>query len=1025
MKKAIYAAIENRKVTIFLVILVAFLGVYNYQISPKQESPDIAVPTALLVTVYPGASPEDVELFITDKIEEKAGTIEGFSSSTSDSVNSVSIVAVELENGADIDSSWDELRRVVDEVQSELPEGSQKTTINTELDLTAGIIVSMSGDDYTYEELADYGEVFKNKLKKIDGISKFEVIGEQEKQVSIEIESKKLNQYSLTLEEISKLIYAQNLDIPTGKFEDENGKINVMAKGTFSSIEEIRNIIVAISEETGVVLRLKDIATVEMDLKDDSNYKIKQNGKNAILLTGYFQDNQNIVSIGKEVEQEIEILKKDLPEDIIFDEVLYQPRDVSESVNSFMLNLLEGIAFVIIVVFIGMGFRNAIVVSTAIPVSLLMTFVIMGALDIKIHQISISALIIALGMLVDNAIVISDWIQVRIDRGEDKLDACVNGAKEVAMPVLASTLTTVGAFVPLLLLNSLAGQFIISVPQIVMIALAASYIVAMFVTPTMAYLFFKPSKKAENEDSKVRKVFENMLNFGLEKKKTVLALVIGCAVFAGILFQYIGLQFFPNADNNIVYIDVEAEQLDIDKTEKLVDSIVKVLEDQPEILSYTTAIGDALPKFFYSLPIKAQSEDFAQMMLRVDHNKLGKKERFKNKEQLVDYLQEEISSEVVGGTATVKLLAQGKPLEHPVMVRVLGDDLNEISGLAQEIENILKDINGTVNVDNDYVASQYEYDVDVNVDVASNYGISKVDIQKETSIALRGTKASMFIDKDKEYPIKVKSDMKTKSDLENFAIKSTITGNKVLIKQVADIKLVAKTVKISRYEGEKAIKVFSDVQDGFNSVKIQDELEEKINKLDLDGATIAFAGEREDINEEFGDMLMLSVFSILIIYLVLLMQFGSLIQPLVIMVTIPFAIVGSIIGLFVAKQPFSFTALLGIVSLLGIVVNNAIVLIDYINFERNVGKGIEESCRDAVSKRFRPIILSTTTTLIGLVPLVFSGSALFAPMSITLISGLAISTLLTLILIPIMYSVIEGGFEKRKERKMKLKKAEK
>lgn len=1009
-KGMIYAAIKERKVTLFLAALILIGGLYSYYITPKQENPEITPAYAIITAVYPGASPEDVEKLITSKIEDEVAELKGYEHAESQSRNSAAVVVLKMDQGTNVEKAWPELRQKMEDLQSELPGEVEKIQINTDVTETAGIIISMSGEKYSYEELADYAERFKKELGKIDGISRFDISGKQEKEVKVEIDIEQLNYYKLSLEDIVQILHMQNIEIPSGEIKYDGGKFNVKASGTFKNLKEIENTIIAGSEESGAVVKLKDIAKVYMGL-EDSNYHIKQNGRNAILLTGFFQQDKNIVLIGKEVEKKIDELKRNLPEDIKFDQVLYQPKDVEKAVNNFIINLIEGIIFVIAVVFIGMGLRNAIIVSMAIPLSILATFLAMRLLGVEIHQISITALIIALGMLVDNAIVVSDAIQVRIDQDQDRMEACVEGVKEVAIPVLTSTLTTVAAFIPLITLPSIAGEYIRSLPIIVMVSLSASYLVALFVTPTMAYLFFKKSTAKETK-FRIRKFFDHMLHVGMEKRKTTIAtafLTLGIAI---ILALQLGLQFFPKADTNILYIDMRTESsTDIDKTEALVDQVTKILNEQQEVLSYTAAIGDGLPKFYNTLPIYTRSQDFAQVMIRLD---LKKGKRFRSNTGFADHLQEVFDRQIVGGTATVKELEQGEPIGAPVRIRVTGEDMEELEASANKISQYLSTIDGTINVNDDFTDKSYEFYVDIDGEKASYFGITKYDVQKEMNIALMGRKASVFREAGNEYNIVVRSTIASTEELGNMAIKSTMTGNKILLKEVAAIKLISEVPNIKKYDRDKAVMIYSDVKQGFSSVEIQEQLKAGLKGLELGDVEVVFDGESEKIVEHFGNIGVSSIFAMLLVYGILLIQFNSFTQPLVILLTIPLSVIGSILGLFLFRQPLSFTGLLGIVSLLGIVVNNAIVLIDFINSERSQGKNIKEACLDAVDKRFRPIMLSTTTTVIGLTPLVFSSSQLFRPMSIALMSGLMVSTLLTLVIIPVVYHVVESRLEKRK-----------
>ncbi|OEH85301.1 hypothetical protein BHU72_04190 [Desulfuribacillus stibiiarsenatis] len=1011
LQTAIRAVIQYRKITMFTVVALAIFGMYSYYVTPKQEAPEINVPIAVITTIYPGATPEDVETLITRKIEDEISTINGYDYSESTSKEGVSAIAMRLSQDADIDKAWTDLRQKMNDLQSKLPTGAKEIQINTELSDSAGIILSVSSNQYTQQELVYYGELMKQELQKVSGISRFEIIGEQAREIQVVVDLAQLQYLPLSLKDIAASLQAQNTELPSGKIEDGTHKINVNTPPTFETIEDIGNTILLVSRENGSVVRLKDIAEIHyVQSEDDPN--ATHNGEQAILLAGYFKNNKNIVDVGAEIDQQLVKFQSKLPLDITVSYVLNQPKDVHKSVNQFVLNLLQGMAFVIFVVFVGMGIRNAVIVTAAIPLSILITLSAMNVLDIQIHQISITALIIGLGMLVDNAIVVSDTIQVRLDEGQERLQACIDGVREVAMPIFTSTLTTIGAFIPLLVLPSVAGEYIKSLPQIVMIALIASYVVALFVTPVMAFLFFKKSVEAERRHL-IRGIFAGTLKLGMRWKTTTFVILILATVGAGLLVTTLGLQFFPKADKNIIHIDITAERTsDVQLTQSIVNQVEDILQNYTEVASYTTVVGGGLPKFYNTLPVYTASQSVAQILVEVDLHE----STFKRNTHLVNELQRAVDAQVTGGTALVKELEQGEPIGAPVRLRVYGDDMDQLYEVALQIQNLLKDIDGTTNIDNDFPKKVYEFQVDVNNQQASIMGVSKYDIQREIHYALRGTEATLLKQQGNEYPIIVKGNIESLSDLEGLFIPSSITGQKFMVRDMADVKLQASVPAIRKYDREISLTIYSDVITGYSPVTIQEQLQAKLGTIEAKGVGIVFDGEREKIQENFGDIGYSALFAVLLIYGVLLLQFNSFSQPFIILLTIPLSAIGSIVGLYLFQQPLSFTAMLGIVSLFGIVVNNAIVLLDYINKEREMNIEIEQACYDAVIKRFRPIMLSTITTTMGIMPLVFSGSELFRPLAISIMCGLLVSTILTLVVVPVFYALTQGNLKGQKQQ---------
>lgn len=1006
----IKAAIKNKKIVLFLVAVIIIAGFYCYYIIPKQESPDVSSPAAMITTIYPGASPADIEKLVTKKVEDKAEEVEGYDYIESYSKNSASIVIVYLSNDTDKDKAWRNLRDKINDLETDLPEGCQKSKIDTNLTETAGAIISISGKNYSYEQLASYAEDIKKQLSDISGISRFDVDGKQDKQVKVEVDWSKINKYSISIYDVCSVLKAQNIDIPSGSLNLSTGKIKVNTPGTFTSLKDIENTIVGVSSTTGETVKIKDISKVYMDYDDDSSLEFTDNGANTVLLTGYFENNKNIILIGDDVKKKLDEIKKQLPKNLTIDQVTFQPEDVSDSVSFFMKNLKEGVILVIVTVLLGMGLRNSLVVSAVIPISIAMSFIVMKVFGIKVEQMSTTALIIALGILVDDAIVIGDVVQVGIDQGMTGDKAALQGIKRLFVPVFTSTLIIVGAFAPLLTIPGAVGEFLKSLPQVVMICVTCSYISALFVTPAMSSLVFRKSKKAAKE-SIVRKMFHRLLTYGLSHKKSVVAAAIGVfAVSIGIM-ETLGMQFFPYVDKDVIYIDISNEKVDdINSTANMVKHIEDVLKDQKEVTGYTSAIGGGMPQFYITLPTVAPSKDTAQIMVRIN---IDKTKKFQTRQKLAEHIQELLDNKIYEGTATVKLLEQAEPTGAPIRLRLTGDDLDKIYAASNKIQNQLKGIPGTLNVRDDAAKKTYQYEVNIDDNKASQLGLLKSDILQQINIALSGYSSSVYRKNGSEYDILVKTNISSVKDLGNLKIKSSVTGSKVMLSQAADIALSPQLDQIKHYKKDKTITVYSDIKTGYNSVNVENTLSEKISKMDLNDIKVTYDGEKYQIEKNFTSLAIAGIFTLLIIYVLLFIQFKSFIQPLIIMCSLPLSLMGVAVGLLIFNMPLSLTAVMGIISLIGVVIRNAILLIEYIHEGRGEGLSIDEACLYAVSQRFRPIILSSTATITGLIPLAFSKSALFGPMSVTIMFGLLTATFLTFIVVPVVYSLITGRLEQK------------
>lgn len=993
--------ILHRKITLFILIVLIGFGLLNYFESPRQETPVIEAPVALITAIYPGAGAEDIEQFVVRVIEEKLNVLEGYDYAYSMSQDNVGVIILRLAYDSDIKKEWQNLRVILQDVQKELPEGCEPLEMRTDLADTAGVMVSITGKNDTVD-LKKYSLELIELLSQVEGISQFELVGESKEQVTIKVNTEKMNEINMSYDELVLWIMSQNLELPLGKVSNQGELIEVDINGRIQSIDEIRNIVVSVDPISYKPITLDDIS--EISLENVESLNIMHNSLESQIAVGYFKKDINVVSAGEEINEIIEAFENKYQNNISLKIILDQPKTVDIAIKSFVMNLLQGIGFVILVVLIGMGIRNAIIVSTVIPSAILITIGLMYVFGIELHQISIAALIVALGMLVDNAIVVSDAIQVRLDSGEDRLLSCVNGVKEVAIPILTSTLTTIAAFLPLLLLNSIAGEYISSLPKIVMISLVVSYLIAISVTPAMAYIFFKTSK-----ESKSKHVIKRLLDYVIHKSmklKWGMLLIVG-SFFALTIFLglNLGLQFFPYAETDMFYIDL--------KSDEDINGLVSIVEEnlaQNEFVDhYTTSVGNGLPKFYQTMPVSTPSEDIAQIMVVVDINKIKKDKRYDSIVEYTQALQDEIDLLNLNGKVSFKALEQGEPIGAPIVVRLTGDSLEELKDYANTVLPILSSIEGTTNVRSDMLPFENTYQLDLISDRLFASGVTKYTLQNEISIALYGRQAGIFQYENKQLPIVVKSDINTLDELSQMKISSRLSDEKIELDTFYNLEIGMAASVIRKYDEKLSVTLYSDVKYGYSPVKIQDKLSSQLSSTNHDGIKVTYSGEKDKIKENFGDVGVSAIIAIILVYLILLIQFNSFLQPIVILVTIPLSTFGSVVGLTLAKQPLSFTAILGMVSLLGIVVNNAIVLVDYINNERRNGKSVERACFDAVEKRFRPIVLSTVTTVIGLLPLVYSGGALFVPMAISLISGLLVSMVLTLVVIPVLYRLFIGN----------------
>lgn len=1009
MEKITNVLLRNRGIVLFFMGIIVAVGIYSYYVIPKQENPDTSVAAALVSTVYPGASPEDVEQFVTNKLEDEIGQLPGVDYTTSMSIDSASVIVIYYKDNINIKDVEQELRQCVSNVQKELPDTCMDSEVNTDLITRNQFIISLSSDTYTQEELVSYGQTIREELAGVENVASVTLSGEKEKRVVVEADIRQMKVYGVSIENILSLMQAQNLSIPAGSIAYDSGTITVSSSGLFENLQDIENTVIGGGEEGLSFVKLKDVADVYIEATSDKYYL--QDGRESVLLVGEFVDGVNAVNIGKDLRKKIDSLKRELPEDLIFHEVMYAPEDIENNINGFLINLLESIALIMIVVMVGVRIRNALVISTALPISILVTFTVMNFLDIEFQFISIAALIVSLGILVDNAVVISEAIQQNLNDGMERTQAILQGVKETWVPVLTSTLTTIVTFGTIYFVPGVVGAVAGTIPTVVIASLVASYLMAMCGIPVLAYLFFQPEtrEKAERE-SAARKIFYKILNLGLTYPKTTLVVCFATLGVAAFLVFQLGMQFFPYSAKPVIYIDVTNETMNLESTGEIVEEIGDILEQEKAVSSYTASVGGGLPTFFLTVPSLSDADNLGRIMIELNEEAL---EEAGSTEEVARLLQEKLDASIAGVTIEVECLEYSMPTEAKIVYTVSGDDVNRLNALAEEMCHALEEIPGTDNVRNTATVPQYRYKVALDSERLSSYGLLKYDVIKQLNTSLMGATASTYTAAGSEMDIVVRSKIDSLDELRDMPVSGTVSNTKVLLGQVADITLEPTIPIINHYDGKRYVNVLSDVLPGYVSGNIESELmEQYVSEMDTEGVTIVELGEMNNMSSLMVDLGKAAVVAVLIIYIILLLQFKDFAKPLNVLTSIPLSLIGCCFGLWILQMDIQVMALLGLISLFGIVVNNGILLIEVIDAKRGEGAGIEEACRMAVKLRFRPIMLSSITTCIGLVPLILADDPMTSPMAVTLLFGLMFSTVLTMAVVPTIYSLQA----RRKER---------
>ena len=566
--KLVRTLIRNRVLVIILILAIIVAGYVCYYNIPKKENPSVTFPGYFVTTIYPGASPDEVDQFVTSKVEDAIlDEFDNLQYVQSTSINSASVVIVLYDFDVQKSEVESPLRTAVDSVQSSLPSMCYESTVTAIMVENTQFIIALSGEHYSSDDLVSYAQTIQKKLENVQGVTSVEIVGERTKQVNVKCDPDKLLLYGINIENILNLLLAQNVSIPSGTIDYESGTITVNTPSVFESLKDIENVVVSASEESLAFVRLKDVASVSIDYAD--SYYYRQDGIETVLLVGCFEDGLNAVNIGKKVREEIEQIKLELPSDLSFHEVMYSPEDVDNNIKGFMLNMLESVILIMIVVMIGVKLRNGIVISVSIPLSIFATFIVMYVLDIEFQFISIAALIISLGILVDNSIVISEAVQQHLNRGEEREDAIVAAVREVYRSVLTSTLTTFATFGVLYFIPGTIGLVVSTIPTVVISALTASYLISMLLVPVLAYMFFQPESEIRiQKESIVEKSIIKILDTALKHKGITIAVAFSTLIIAVLLVTSLGIKFFPGSTKPVIYINVVSESTSLSKTDR-------------------------------------------------------------------------------------------------------------------------------------------------------------------------------------------------------------------------------------------------------------------------------------------------------------------------------------------------------------------------------------------------------------------------------------------------------------------------
>jgi multidrug efflux pump subunit AcrB len=998
-------AIENHQFTLVMICLLVLAGIVSLFTMPRSEDPPVSPAGSSVIAVYPGANPADIEQLIVEPIESALNALDDIRYLTSTSADHIGIVAIEFTGDSDPDEKYGDVVQKVNSIRSQLPENISLDILKWSITNVAIYQIAFISDSATYPLLEYEAERLKDEIEKVPGIKEVELDALPKQEIRVSVDLPKLGIYQIPLSQVMGAIQDANANIPGGYLDMGSRRLSIKTSGSYQSLDEIRNTV--IHSFQGKPVFLADVADVNFAVEDQT-YLARVNGKRAVFLKVTQKERTNIFQINSKIKKIIGKFKSRIPENINLEIVFDQTRSVSHRVGGFFNNLMSGLILVGLVVFTTVGYQAALIVMLAIPVSLLIGIGFVDLSGFGLEQMSIAGMVIALGLLVDNAIVVTENVARYMQMGYSRVESAVRGTSEVGWAVVSATMTTVLAFIPIIMMPDMTGKFIRSMPITVVFTLSASLLLSLTLTPYLSERFLKLTNDQRERPLRrwlnhlIETLYRNVLGFGLNRSGLFLTMTAFLFLSACALFPLIGVSMFPKAEKPMFYVNINyPPDTHIQRTDQMVKKIEKELQRLPGVIRIISNVGYGNPTIYYNMAPERNKSYHGQIVIFLD------KYRRKQFQNMLGQLRHKFEH-YPGVRIELKELEQGPPVEAPIAIKILGDNLDMLKKISHRVEAVMRAEKGTVNVRNPLNTVKSDLKVMINRNKAGMLGVPLSEIDRSVRAAITGIPVTEYRDENgKKYEIVVRlpfAHKLTVSDFDRIYV-SSVSGVQIPLRQLADIQFSSSPLEIEHYQLNRSVTLTADVQTGFSVARVTQSILTRLGDQWPKGYSIYVAGEQESREESFGGMGKAVIIALIAIFGVLVLQFRSFTQPMIVFVAIPLAIIGSVFALFITGNTFSFTAFIGITSLVGIVVNNSIILVDYTNQLRKQGMEPLEAIKQAGETRFIPIILTTLTTVGGLLPLTIAGGTMWAPMGWTIIGGLLASTFLTLVVVPVLYKL--------------------
>lgn len=999
-------SVRHHQFTLTMFLMVVALGVVTIFTMPRSEDPELEGPFYTIVVVHPGTSPEDMEELIVDPLEERISELEDIKRVRANISDGLAVVRIEYKYESDIEEKYQELIREVASLRSQFPPGVASVEVQKFQASDVNVVqIALVSENAARSALKFHAEALKDALEKVHALKNVDVHGISDEIVRVDLRLEKIAQMRIPLNAVVASLKSAAANIPGGSIVAGSKIFSVKTSGNYSSLEDIRNTVVFSANGKNVLLG--EVADCYFSFEETS-YITRLNGHRCVFVVAAQKNGMNISETQESYLSVINDFKKRLPANID----LVHHFDQAENVNKRLAGLGLDFAIAILLVSITLfplGLRAAAVVMISIPLSLSIGLVLLDALGFNLNQLSIVGLIVALGLLVDDSIVVVENIERWIRTGHSRIDAAIKATRQIGLAVVGCTVTLIIAFMPLVFLPEGPGDFIRSMPMAVIMSVLASMVVSLTIIPFLATRFLR-SHSGENVFLRLLKKlihgsYSRLLDRALQRPGLTMV-VAGVVFFASLgFFPLIGFSLFPTTEKPQFIVNTIAPlQSNLSKTDSITRNVERMLAGIPEVKFFATNIGKGNPRIYYNFFPENERTDFSQTFVQLHEDVVPD-----SKIRVINDLRKLFDS-CSGAKIEVKDFEQGPPKNAPVEVRLLGDNLDTLRTLAADVEKMLKETAGTLYVNNPFSFLKSDIRVAINREKARMLGLQLEDIDATVRLALAGTNVGKFTAAGGEdYDILLTSTWEEHPRLSSFddLFVNNDHGTAIPLNEVAELKLEASPVTIDHYDRSRMVSVSAFVRQGYLNSTVIEEVIGKMEKMALpQGYSYIMGGDVEASEESFGGMAPVIILTVFLFVAILVLMFKTFKSMLIVLSVLPLGLVGALSGLWLTGNPLSFVAVVGLIALAGVEVKNSILLVDFTNQLRQKGKTVDEAIREAGETRFLPIVLTSLTAIGGLLPIALSVNPLISPLAIVLIGGLISSTILSRVVTPVVYKLI-------------------